>query len=546
MSFASPYPDVDIPEVPVHRFLFGAFEDGGLDRPALVDASTSESVTYRQLLERVEAIAGALASRGLRTGDVVAIHAPNSPSFAAVLHGVLRAGGTATTINVLYTPDDIAHQLRDSAAGFLVTAETLLPAARAAANRVGIPAERVIVLDRVPGHPALQDLLDQQLAAPEPPIDPRTHTAVLPYSSGTTGRPKGVMLTHHNLVANVCQIAEPAGFTDDDRILAVLPFFHIYGLTALLNAALHRRATLVTMPRFDLADFLRAVERHRCTYLLIAPPIALALAKHPAVDAHDLSSVRAICSGAAPLDGALARTVAARLGCRVYQGYGMSELGPVSHTVGIDEDAPADSVGRPIANTVNKIVDPETGIEVALPADGRSAPGELWVKGPNVMAGYLGNAAATRATIDADGYLHTGDIAVVDADSRVYIVDRLKELIKYKGYQVPPAELEAVLLSHPLIADAAVIGVPDESGEEVPKAFVVRGPTGSQLSEHAVMCFVADRVAPHKKVRRVEFIDAIPKSAAGKILRKDLRAAHHDRVPARPAPEGPERFAAHD
>ncbi|MFI1386158.1 AMP-binding protein [Embleya sp. NPDC020886] len=524
MSFASPHPDVDIPEVPVHRFLFGTFEDGHLDKPALIDDPTSSIVTYRRLLDEIEAVAGALAGRGLGSGDVVAIHAPNSPSFAVVLHGVLRAGGTATTINVLYTAGDIAAQLRDASAKFLVTVDALLPQARSAAHLVGMAVERVIVLDGAPGHPSLRELLDQRLSAPDVVIDPRTHTAVLPYSSGTTGRPKGVMLTHHNLVANVCQIAKPTGIRDSDRILAVLPFFHIYGLTALLNAALYHRATLVTMPRFDLADFLGAIERHRCTYLLIAPPVALALAKDPSVDLHDLSSVHTICSGAAPLDGALAQAVATRLACRVYQGYGMSELSPVSHTVGVDEDAPADSVGRPVANTVNKIVDPETGIEVALPENGRSAPGELWVKGPNVMAGYLGNEAETRATIDAEGFLHTGDIAVVDSDSTIYIVDRLKELIKYKGYQVPPAELEAVLLGHPMITDAAVIGVPTEAGE-VPKAFVVRG-HGAELSEDAVMSFVADRVSPHKKVRQVEFIEAIPKSAAGKILRKDLRALH--------------------
>lgn len=525
MSFASPHPDVTIPDTTVHEFLFGHVEDRDLDRPAIIDHDADLVITYRQLTARIDAIAGALASRGLAPGDVLALFAPNSAAFALMLHGAMRAGGTVTTVNVLYKPRDITDQLTDSGAKFLVTVAALLPQANKAAAAVGMVREQVIVLDAAPGHPALQDLLDQRLPPPEVTIDPHTHPAVVPYSSGTTGRPKGVVLTHRNLVANVGQIADLAGMTDQDKVLAVLPFFHIYGLTVLLNASIHSRSTLVTMAKFDLPEFLHRIERHRCTYLPIAPPVALALSKDPTVDRYDLSSVHTICSGAAPLDGELSRSVASKLACRVYQGYGMSELSPVSHTAGVGEDAPAESVGRPVPNTINKIVDPETGIEIQVPEHGRSAPGELWVKGPNVMTGYLGNEEATRETIDDDGFLHTGDIAVVDSESFVYIVDRLKELIKYKGYQVPPAELEAVLLAHPMIADAAVIGVSDEAGEEVPKAFVVRQP-GSELTEEAVMHFVAEQVAPHKKVRRVQFIDVIPKSAAGKILRKDLRAAH--------------------
>ena len=257
--------------------------------------------------------------------------------------------------------------------------------------------------------------------------------------------------------------------------------------------------------------------------------MAVALAKHPAVDNFDLSSLQTIMSGAAPLDAELGHAVADRIGCRVVQGYGMSELSPVSHITPFDGGqesmgsiAPLSSVGWTVSNAACKIVNPETGAEINVPADGLSDPGELWFKGPNVMAGYLGNEKATGETID-DGWLHTGDMARVDATGCVYIVDRLKELIKYKGYQVPPAELEAVLLSHPGIADAAVIGVIDaESGEEVPKAFVVKQP-GAELTDAEVMEFVAEEVAPYKKVRQVEFIDAIPKSASGKILRKDLR-----------------------
>ncbi|WP_432794200.1 AMP-binding protein [Rhodococcus ruber] len=524
MSFRSPFPDVDIPALSVYDFLFGSIAESDLDRPALTEGTTGAVTDYRTLIGQIDAIAGALAARGVGVGDVVGLLSPNVPAFAAVFHGILRAGATATTVNALYTAEDIAKQLEDSKATFFFTVSPLLPHAKEAAAAVGIPDDRLVVLDGAEGHPSLRDLLAENAPAPEVSFDPATHLAVLPYSSGTTGRPKGVMLTHTNLVANVCQIKSPIRIDPDDRILAVLPFFHIYGMTVLLNAALFNRASLVTMPKFDLPEFLRIVSEQKCTYVFIAPPVAVALAKHPLVDQYDLSSVHTVFSGAAPLDRALGNAVAARLGWKVRQGYGMSEMSPVSHAIPFDgDDVPLDSVGPTIANMECKLVDPTTGEEVEYPTgEGVSEPGELWCKGPNVMVGYLGNPQATAETLDADGFLHTGDIATVDAAGNVTIVDRLKELIKYKGYQVPPAELEALLLTHPKIADVAVIGVLDDEGEEVPKAFVVRQPD-AELTEAEVVEFVAERVSPHKKVRQVQFIDIVPKSAAGKILRKDLR-----------------------
>ncbi|NLG55207.1 MAG: 4-coumarate--CoA ligase family protein [Rhodococcus sp.] len=524
MSFSSPLPDVSIPETSVYEYLFGSLTDADRDRPALVDGATGAITTYGGLVAQVDGVAGALAARGIGFGDVVGLHSPNVPAFAAVFHGILRSGASATTINALYTAQDIAKQLADSKAKALFTVSPLLPQAKAAAAQVGIPDELVIVLDGAERHPSLRDLLTEGVPAPQISFDPATHVAVLPYSSGTTGRPKGVMLTHRNLVANVAQIQSPMAISSDDKVLALLPFFHIYGMTVLLNAALHERASLVTMPKFDLVEFLRIISENKCSYVFIAPPVAVALAKHPLVDQYDLSSVRVVFSGAAPLDETLGGAVAQRLGCSVRQGYGMSEMSPVSHVIPFDgDDVPLDSVGYTVANMECKLVDAASGAEIAVPSEGVSEPGELWCKGPNIMLGYLGNAQATMETLDGDGFLHTGDIATVSANGVVTIVDRLKELIKYKGYQVPPAELEALLLSHPQIADAAVIGVRDDEGEEVPKAFVVKQPD-VDLDEDAVIAFVADRVSPHKKVRVVEFIDAVPKSAAGKILRKDLRA----------------------
>ena len=277
------------------------------------------------------------------------------------------------------------------------------------------------------------------------------------------------------------------------------------------------------MPKFDLAEFLRVIAEYRATYLYIAPPIAVALAKHPIVDDYDTSSIRIIFSGAAPLDQELGQAVAKRLGCTVRQGYGMSEMSPVSHTIPEDrDDIPLGTVGVTLPNMECKIMDPATGEEIDQPSSGVSAPGELWCKGPNVMVGYLADPESTANTLDAEGYLHTGDVATVSSEGYVSIVDRVKELIKYKGYQVPPAELEAVLLTHPKIADAAVVGVNDDEGEEIPKAFVVLQ-AGAELSADEVMAYVAGQVAPHKKVRQVEFISLIPKSSSGKILRRELR-----------------------
>ena len=529
--YTSAYPDVEIPTLSVFDYLFDNLSGDDLQRIALIDPATGAETTYGALRAQIASFAGALAARGVGLGaeegqqTVVGLLCPNVPAFATVFHGILRTGATVTTINSLYTAGEIEKQLRDAGATWLVTVSPLLPQASAAAEAVGIPHARLIVLDGAPGHPNLRDLLSEQAPAPEVSFDPATHVAVLPYSSGTTGIPKGVMLSHRNLVANVQQCRTNIDLQASDRVLAVLPFFHIYGMTVLLNLALHQRASLVTMPKFDLEAFLTNIQTHRCTYLYIAPPIAVALAKHPLVDQFDISSVHTVFSGAAPLDGETAELAGRRINARMMQGYGMSELSPVSHAMPHDRhDIPVSSVGAMLPNQVCRLVDLETGDDITeVGEDGRTLPGELWVKGPNVMLGYLNKPEATAETLDADGFLHTGDVAVFHEGGYFTIVDRVKELIKYKGYQIAPAELEALLLGHPKVMDAAVIGVLDDEKQEIPKAFVVAAPD-SGLTEDEVISFVAENVAPHKKVRCVEFVDTIPKSAAGKILRKDLRA----------------------
>ncbi|SKB98465.1 4-coumarate--CoA ligase [Arthrobacter sp. 49Tsu3.1M3] len=545
--FSSPYPDVDVPNLGIYDYLFGDLAEEDLDRVAVVDGASGAETTYRALRGQIDALAGAVAARGLGVHGVAAILCPNVPAFATVFHGLLRAGATVTTINALYTADEIATQLTDAGADWLFTVSALLPAAREAAERTGIPASRLVVLDGADGHPSLADLLAMGAPAPRVSFDPATHVAVLPYSSGTTGRPKGVMLSHRNLVANVEQSRGLLDVGPEDRVLALLPFFHIYGLTVLLNLALRQRARLVTMPRFDLPEFLRIIQDHRCSYLFIAPPVAVALSKHPLVAEYDLGSVHTTLSGAAPLDGELGTRLAERLGCRVLQGYGMTEMSPVSHLIPHEVhdglSVPVSSVGYTVPNMQCRLVDPATGEEIPVPAEGTSAPGHLLCRGPNVMLGYLNRPQDTADTLDADGFLRTGDIATVRADGVVTVVDRLKELIKYNGYQIAPAELEALLLTHPGIADSAVVGTLDADGQEVPKAFVVRQPgaDGEALDVAGVMDFVAAQVAPFKKIRQVEFIEAVPKSASGKILRRMLGSAGPDTGQAAVPAAAPEK-----
>ncbi len=379
MTFSSPFPEVDIPTSSVYDYLFCDITDDDADRVALIDAKSGRHTSYREMVARIESFAGAVAARGLGVGDVIGLLAPNSSAFAVAFHGILRAGATATTINALFTAKDIAKQLTDSQATMLVTVTALLPQAKEGAAAAGLTDEDLVVLDgggrAVDGHPNAADLLASATAAPQVDFAPSAHLAVLPYSSGTTGNPKGVMLTHRNLVANVAQIRPLHGMTSEDVVLAVLPFFHIYGMTVLLNAALHARARLVIMPSFDLGEFLANIAEHRCTVAFIAPPVAVALAKHPLVDSYDLSSLDVVMSGAAPLDADLGHAVAERLGCKVVQGYGMSELSPVSHITPFDAglhemraEAPLSSVGWTVSNAASKIVDLETGEEIGIPA----------------------------------------------------------------------------------------------------------------------------------------------------------------------------------
>ncbi|MFG2135426.1 4-coumarate--CoA ligase family protein [Streptomyces sp. NPDC048650] len=516
--FRSEYEDVAPVELPIHEAVLGRAAEYG-DRPALIDGVDGTTVSHAQLDRHSRRIAAAFAAAGVAKGDVLALHSPNTVLFPAVFYAASRCGAAVTTVHPLATEGEFATQIRDSGARWIVTVAALLETARAAAGRGDAVAE-IFVCDQAEGHRSVLGLLDSTDPEPSVPLDPADDLAVLPYSSGTTGSPKGVMLTHRNIATNLAQLDPLVTSGPDDRILAVLPFFHIYGLTALMNAPLRNGSTVVVLPRFDLRQFLAAIDRHRITAVYVAPPIVLALAKHPLVDDYDLSSLRHIVCAAAPLDAELAGACSRRLGLpTVRQAYGMTELSPGTHAVPLDEPAPPPgAVGKLVPSTELRIVGLEAGEDLAA-----GASGEIVIRGPQVMKGYLGRPAETDAMIGPDGWLHTGDVGRVDEDGWLYVVDRVKELIKYKGYQVAPADLEALLLTHEAIADAAVIGVDGADGNEVPKAFVVRQ-RGAALSAEDVIAYVAERVAPYKRVRRVEFLDSVPRATTGKILRRELRA----------------------
>jgi acyl-CoA synthetase (AMP-forming)/AMP-acid ligase II len=485
------------------------------DKPALVDASTGETLTFAEVLAQAQAGAAGLAADGLVPGDVVGLLSHNQPDYAVAVHAVLRAGGVISPLNPALTPAEIGKQLGHSKAKVLIVAEPFVEKALTAIAGTGV--EQVHVLGQHAGARPFGALTSGTGAPPALALDPATALAVLPYSSGTTGMSKGVMLTHRNIIANLEQLRVGWRMTEEDVICGVLPFFHIYGFTIILNSALMSGTTIVTMPRFDLRGLLQVVQDHRVTRGHFAPPLVLSLATAPEVDEYDLSSLRTAVSGAAPLDAELATRAEARTGCVIRQGYGMTEASPGTHFV-YDEDfptTPPGSVGKLLPGTEARLVDPATGEDVAA-----GEAGELLVRGPQVMVGYLDNPEATADTV-TDGWLHTGDIARVDENGDYYVVDRLKELIKYKGFQVAPAELEALLLTHPDVLDAAVIAMPDPTAGEAPKAFVV---SRGERDADALLAWVAERVAPYKKLRALEFVPEIPKSPAGKILRRVLKA----------------------
>ena len=479
--------------------------------------------TFPQLDAYSDRVAAALASLGVAKGDRVAILSPNCVEFVLAFYGIIKANAVATTINSGYQEREIAHQLRDSGAEIVIVHEALQEVTMLA--RDGAPAvKRLLVIKATSDDPeSFWGLIEHApTTLPATLLDPRTDLAVLPYSSGTTGLTKGVMLTHFNLTANVEQLLgrgdEAKTPRADDIVLVHLPLFHIYGMSVLMNGCIASGATQVMMGRFDMGLFLNLLTEHRVSLLFTVPPVGLGLTQYPGVNPEQLSAIRMGFFGAAPLSGELQRRLEDIVGFPILQGYGLTETSPYANGDFIEPELRRPgSVGPAAPDTEEKVVDLETGTQEVPPGE----IGELLIRGPQVMQGYFNNPEATADTLTTDGWLHTGDIVRMDADGYVWILDRKKELIKYKGFQVPPAELEGILLEHPAIADAAVIGKPDLEAGEIPKAFVVRKP-GAQISAEEIMQFVAAQVATFKHLRDLEYVDTIPKNPSGKILRRLL------------------------
>lgn len=519
MIYTSPMEPVAIPDVALSDYVFEhAGRWGG--RTALVDASDGRSFTFAEVHDASRRFAAALLERGWRKGEVLAIVCPNTPEFAIAFHGTVMAGGVVTTVNPFASAAELAFQLCDSQARAVLTLPSLLPALREAAT--GSPVRDWFTLGAAEGASEFGALaLDaaRSTALPRIDIDPASDLAALPYSSGTTGRAKGVMLTHRNMVALLAQRLTRS--EADDVYLAFLPFFHVFGMQSTMNRPLREGACCVVMRRFDLAALVQNIERYRVTHLALVPPVVNALANSPLVAQHDLGSLRQVSCGAAPLDAALQVAASERIGRPVRQGYGMTET-----SVGIaanwsflpqaDQSKPG-SCGVLLPNMQARILDLETGED--LPP-GRV--GEILVRGPNVMKGYLGNPEATAAMLDAQGWMRTGDIGHFDEEGYLFVSDRLKELIKVNGHQVAPAMLEGLLLEHPGIAEAAVVGRPDAERGEVPVAFVARAP-GVPVSAEEILGFIEARVASYERLHAVTFLDQIPKSPSGKLLRRQLR-----------------------
>ncbi len=518
MIIKSPSPAVKIPDISWPEYFFARIEPYHQEI-ALIDGASGRQINFDELRQNINRVAKSLQHKGYKKGDVFAIYAPNIIEYIYVFQAIMLIGGVITTANPLYTASELELQLQHSKASCLFTTADLLEKVSPVLETTLV--EEVFVFNQ--GDTAnsfellLQDNNDIELLPIS--INPQTDIAILPYSSGTTGLPKGVMLSHSNLVAHNIQIEAQQDVVCpnvDDIIIAVLPFFHIYGITVIMNLGLCNGSTLIIVNGFKPEQFLGLIEQYRITTAYLVPPIILFLAEHPLVSHYDISSLQYVMSGAAPIGEAQLLAAGERVLCPVHQGYGLTETSPV---VIKEPDLLATTkhgtVGVLMPNTEAMIIDTETGEPL-----GFNQTGELLLRGPQVMMGYLNNPEATAVAIDTNGWLHSGDIARVDEQGYFYIVDRLKELIKCKSYQVAPAELEALLLTHPAIIDAAVVPKADKQSGEVPKAFIV---LKQDISADEIIAWVAEKVAAYKQIKEIEFIDKIPKSPSGKILRRNLR-----------------------
>ncbi|KIY68232.1 AMP binding protein [Cylindrobasidium torrendii FP15055 ss-10] len=548
--YTSPYPSVPLYDRSLFTHLLSVDRKGFVGHwpgnyPAFTDAKSGAGITRAQLRALALSLAYGIkhhpTARANR-GDVALVFSPNSLSWAPVLFGCFAAGVRATLANSDYNSRELAYQYKDSGAYLIFTIAEKVPTVRQMFLETGVRdgEKRIVIMDSLAwaggpgastptGLVGIDELLSLGSLTHEENFDGQgDETTLMCYSSGTTGQPKGVETTHNNLTAEVDIVQAGAPDAHGRNQLAILPLYHIYGVALQLLRSLRAGLHVVIMARFDLIEYCANIQKYNIYLSMVVPPVLVALARHPAVSKYDFSSLSIMMSGAAPLGADLVRQVKARLhglGSKVFimQGYGLTETSPVSHCYNPDHgEGDVGSIGPLLANLEARLVD-EDG------ADAKAGkPGELWIRGPTVMKGYLNKPEATAGCMTPDGWFQTGDVAVRDAKTGYYtIVDRKKELIKYKGFQVPPAELESVLLSHPGVADAAVIGIYDEKeATELPRAYIVPASAEKDTAafEKGVAQWIRTKVAKHKYLRGgVVVIDAIPKSAAGKILRRQLR-----------------------
>jgi len=481
-------------------------------RAAIIEGVSGKATSYADLAYRIGAASRGFKTVGVRRGTVVAVHMPNCPEFVVTFNALASLGAVITTSNPAYSPTELAHQFKDSGAEFVVTHPALEPTVKASVANSGMKEERILTL----GQPSAS-FLTTDVSSPGAPrslpevesVDGPKTLLALPYSSGTTGLPKGVALSHGNLVANLQQAG--SFMQEGDVVMGVLPMYHIYGIICIMGIPLLQGATCVTLPKFDPPVFLSTMMKFKTNFMYVVPPILSFLVKHPAAAPLDFSFVHTVFSGAAPLDADAQKAAQLRFpNSAILQGYGMTESSPITHMETKDCHRMG-SIGKPVPDTQCRIVSTEDW-KTILPS-GEKNRGELQVKGPQVMMGYHNNAKATSDTVLQDGWLRTGDVAYQDSDGFFYIVDRIKELIKVKGLQVAPAELEAHLLSHPLVYDAAVVGKPDERAGELPVAFVVlkaqmlksMGKTADadalpKVSGSELIGWVAGKTAEYKKL----------------------------------------------
>ncbi|TYH42125.1 hypothetical protein ES332_D11G042200v1 [Gossypium tomentosum] len=485
--------------------------------PFAVNATTGQTLSYSQFVSQVRSLAYCLKKRySLSQNDVAFVLSPTSLHIPVLYFALMSLGIIVSPANPLGSNSEISHQVQ-------LSKPVIAFATSQTSHKIPSLKHETILLDS----PEFLSFLTQSNidgnVIKRIKVNQSDSAAIL-YSSGTTGRVKGVMMSHRNLIAMMAAIhhhntIEADGSDNPPRSVTffTMPLFHVFGFFMLLGAVLSAD-TVVLTERFEFAEMLRAIEKYKVTFMPVSPPLVLAFVKSNLTKKFDLSSLQVLGCGGAPLGREVARLFNEKFpNVLLLQGYGLTETGGgATNVLGPEEAARYGTVGRLAENMEAKIVDPETG--ESLPPGQR---GELWLRGPTVMKGYLGDEKATAETLDSEGWLKTGDICYFDTEGFLYIVDRLKELIKYKAYQVPPAELEHLLHSHPQIADAAVVPYPDEEAGQIPMAYVVRNP-GSSLTAAQTMDFIAKQVAPYKKIRRVAFIDSIPKNPAGKILRREL------------------------